>query len=895
MKKIIVWLLVLTLTAAVSIGATLAYLTDTDEDVNVMTLGKVKIDQLEYERVDDETADDDAAVQGFHDNKPLYPAITEKDFDYTPGDTYVDWEQIGKDGYTSDIWDPTKINNEIDKMVFVKNKGDYDAYVRSVFAFEANGYTFEEFQELFHLNLNDTDWTWEWAQEPVEISDKEGTTTTNYFIATATYNKVLKPGELTEISLSQIALDSKADNEDIAGFGDTYQVLVKSQGIQADGFDGPDAALNEGFGLLIENTGTAEAPRFTVARRNLPFANDSAIKGIDLRTALHNLNGNTAKPITANVTNVIYALNEEYPEIVDGYDGTLVDVEQDVPVYAYYVPNGSHYDVYFLADGTIYSPKDSSALYRKMSSLVTVDTHNYDVSRVENMYTMFHNCQKLTTLDTSHWDTSKVTSLSGAFANCYALEHLDTSGWDLSNNETMYYTFQKCYALDELDGSNWGLENVTTMEGAFAYCGAETINGNGWDLSNCTNTMDTFKFCENLKTVDATGWDTDLVTTTKRMFFHCYALENVVGITDWDLSANTDMYYMFEECDALTGLDLSGWKLGSAVDMKGVFFNCDKLESVNVTGWDTSKADNMYAMFHGCVSLKEIIGTGGWNVSNVTDMSQMFRGCAQLTALDVADWRPGKVVTFSSTFSGFANNAGEMQLKDIDVSQWDMSGAKNLNWMFYGCGQLTDLDLSAWDVSNVEQMHHTFADCFKMENYNFSGWDTSKVITMDGIFNSNLALKTIDVSDFDTGSVEDFDQFFDGCTSLENIIGLDKFDTSSGKYFQEFLLNTKVKVLDLSSFNMSSATHTTTMIYINSELTTIYAGDNWNLNIDQLVAHGSMFAGCGKLVGGSGTTTAGNPVDATYARIDIPAEVDAEGNVITEAIPGYLTHISAKP
>ena len=41
MKKIIAWLLVLTLTAAVSIGATLAYLTDTDEDVNVMTLGKV--------------------------------------------------------------------------------------------------------------------------------------------------------------------------------------------------------------------------------------------------------------------------------------------------------------------------------------------------------------------------------------------------------------------------------------------------------------------------------------------------------------------------------------------------------------------------------------------------------------------------------------------------------------------------------------------------------------------------------------------------------------------------------------------------------------------------------------------------------------------------------------
>ena len=127
MKKFIAWFLVLALTAAISIGATLAYLTDTDEDVNVMTIGNVKIDQLEYERVDDETANDDAEVQEFHDNKPLYPAVTDKDFDYETGDSYVDWEQIGKDGYTSEIWNPEKINNELDKMVFVKNKGTYDA------------------------------------------------------------------------------------------------------------------------------------------------------------------------------------------------------------------------------------------------------------------------------------------------------------------------------------------------------------------------------------------------------------------------------------------------------------------------------------------------------------------------------------------------------------------------------------------------------------------------------------------------------------------------------------------------------------------------------------------------------------------------------------------------
>ena len=75
-----------------------------------------------------------------------------------------------------------------------------------------------------------------------------------YFVATATYNSILAPGALTEISLRQIALDSTATNEDVEAFGEIYQVLVKSQGIQADGFSGPDIALNEGFGVIDANT-----------------------------------------------------------------------------------------------------------------------------------------------------------------------------------------------------------------------------------------------------------------------------------------------------------------------------------------------------------------------------------------------------------------------------------------------------------------------------------------------------------------------------------------------------------------------------------------------------------------------------------------------------------------
>ena len=47
MKKILVWLLVVTLTATAAIGGTMAYLTDRDSEANVFTVGNVEIDLKE--------------------------------------------------------------------------------------------------------------------------------------------------------------------------------------------------------------------------------------------------------------------------------------------------------------------------------------------------------------------------------------------------------------------------------------------------------------------------------------------------------------------------------------------------------------------------------------------------------------------------------------------------------------------------------------------------------------------------------------------------------------------------------------------------------------------------------------------------------------------------------
>lgn len=229
LKKMILGGTAVALTAAVSIGATLAYLTDTDEDVNVMTLGNVYIDQIEQERVDDEAGQD--TLVDFEQNKPLLPAVY-------PGDSIPMADPSEWVVPNDDAWSVLEDNkNVIDKFVTVENTGKSDAFVRTIFAFE-------EDDSLIHLLKNEGSWVWEMD---VGTFEKDGVT---YSLAVATYTEPIAPGETTIPSLKQVYMDKTATNEDCAKYGETYDILVFSQAIQTNGFDNAAEALDEGFGVI---------------------------------------------------------------------------------------------------------------------------------------------------------------------------------------------------------------------------------------------------------------------------------------------------------------------------------------------------------------------------------------------------------------------------------------------------------------------------------------------------------------------------------------------------------------------------------------------------------------------------------------------------------------------
>ncbi len=263
MKKIIALLLVIALTAALSVSLTMAYLQDTDEDVNVMTLGNVYIEQHEYQRVVDadgsykkDTIDgvESYMLESFKQGKPLYPIVGDPSspegyLSAGYDTTHVYMSQVNSYGYM----DVFAGKNAQDKFVTVENTGKSAAYVRTLVALEIGE---------IDPNLLGTSYHGTWTKNYIGVIEIDGN---KYSLSEYIYaggklsdgswrheNGVLPAGETTYPSLSQVYLGADATNEDVEKLdgnkNGTFDILVLSQAVQAEGFESAEKALDAAFG-----------------------------------------------------------------------------------------------------------------------------------------------------------------------------------------------------------------------------------------------------------------------------------------------------------------------------------------------------------------------------------------------------------------------------------------------------------------------------------------------------------------------------------------------------------------------------------------------------------------------------------------------------------------------
>lgn len=277
-KSTLIMMLSIVLAVALGIGGTLAYLTDTDADVNTMVLGNVQIVQNEQERVKDEEGNFTSALQPFTNNQTIYPAV----YDVKPNDQAK--VPLNVNGYEIKI---REFPNYVDKMVSVTNTGASDAYVRTIIAVpnalntdysdatEGNNVS----ETWLHWNsITDTDTTpnngwyagsdenrteYPGAENRYIIKDVE-INGAMYTVCVFTNMDPLAPGETTGPCMAGFYLDNNVDYEDgnyvwrdketgkatVVWDKDQIDILVMSQAVQAQGFDHAYDALNAAFGVV---------------------------------------------------------------------------------------------------------------------------------------------------------------------------------------------------------------------------------------------------------------------------------------------------------------------------------------------------------------------------------------------------------------------------------------------------------------------------------------------------------------------------------------------------------------------------------------------------------------------------------------------------------------------
>ena len=179
----------------------------------------------------------------------------------------------------------------------------------------------------------------------------------------------------------------------------------------------------------------------------------------------------------------------------------------------------------------------------------------------------------------------------------------------------------------------------------------------------------------------------------KGMFSNLPKLVSITGLDNIDFDNVANMQDMFKGDIALTTIDgLDKLRNAFSVhDMSGMFQECSAITSLDLSSINFNMATSFQSMFANCSSLNNLILPDNIDTFNVTNMASMFEGCSKLCT-----------ITFSK-----ANNASQLSdtpinnEKRLSLTRFDTSNVTDMSNMFKGCTSLEGLDISSFNMSKL--------------------------------------------------------------------------------------------------------------------------------------------------------------------------------------------------
>jgi len=371
-----------------------------------------------------------------------------------------------------------------------------------------------------------------------------------------------------------------------------------------------------------------------------------------------------------------------------------------------------------------------------ISKLKEVNLENWDVQHVTNMEGMFKGIAFLGNgLD--KWHVKQVTNMSSMFEDSGSFDQ-NLSSWDVRSvtNMRMMFKGTKDFTGKGLD--HWGdkLSKVTDMSSMFQDSGFFDQNLSSWDVRSVTTMNSMFKGAGKFhgKGLDVWGDKLSKVTDMSSMFQDSGFFDQ--DLKDWDVSSVTTMNSMFKGAGMFQGKGLDVWddKLSKVTDMNSMFQDSGSLRSLGKgwKDWDVRSVTKMNSMFKGARQFQGT-GIGFWEVRNVEDMSSMFEDCADLKD-PYFQWNVRSVTNMKYMFKWATKFQG------TSLHQWgglnQLSKVTDMTSMFEGCRDLKDPDLTDWDVSSVTNMNSMFKGATQFQGTGLDHWGDklSKVTDMSSMF-----------------------------------------------------------------------------------------------------------------------------------------------------------------
>ena len=279
---------------------------------------------------------------------------------------------------------------------------------------------------------------------------------------------------------------------------------------------------------------------------------------------------------------------------------------------------------------------------------------------IENMSEMFKECRCLSSiLIKQQWLMSKINDMSSMFFECNNLKHFNGSYLDTSEVKNFSKMFYNCKSLKKDKDLNvdFNTESAENLKEMFYGCESleKTPNGiSNWETKNIIDMSFMFSNCKNLKEIDLSELDIPKVKYLTGMFKGCQSLKSITFKNNINSNEVTKMDYMFAECQKLEDLSgLSSFNTGNVKFMNNMFQNCSNLKGLDLSKWNTEKVLYMNCMFQNCSNLEKIEGLSKWNTKEVIFMNDMFQNCRNIkTFADIFEWETNNIQSFNKMFDG---------------------------------------------------------------------------------------------------------------------------------------------------------------------------------------------------------------------------------------------------